>query len=289
MNNEVGDHSIPEKDWLEGGEEISLPNHAGTSSEDASWTETRKGASGVYCIMNTANGKKYIGSSKNIRARLKLHHKHLMANKHHSYHLQAAWNKYGKDAFLVSILFLCSPSECLANEQRFMDQFQAANHDFGYNIRPTAGSPLGVKLSAENRAKISARMTKWMADPEKRRIQVAILNAYTQSEEGRRARSIHAQRLHKCPLYKAKLHAPRKPLSEETKRKISERHMGRKLSPESIAKMRASLTGKKHSPESKANARRICNSPEHKAKLRAGWVRRKAAKAAKLPFTPSLF
>ena len=55
--------------------------------------------SGIYSIFNIINNKQYVGSSKNIRRRIKEHYRDLQNNKHHSQPLQNAWNKYGKYSF----------------------------------------------------------------------------------------------------------------------------------------------------------------------------------------------
>jgi hypothetical protein len=52
-------------------------------------------ASGIYQIRNKANGHRYVGSSNNIQERWHKHISDLNRNKHHSRHLQNAWNKYG--------------------------------------------------------------------------------------------------------------------------------------------------------------------------------------------------
>lgn len=58
-----------------------------------------KKCSGVYMIKNVLNNHKYIGSTKNFKQRLKQHLSDLRNNKHHSPHLQAAWNKLSKTAY----------------------------------------------------------------------------------------------------------------------------------------------------------------------------------------------
>ena len=62
--------------------------------------------SGIYCIENTKNHKKYIGQSIDIYQRWYVHKSKLNMNKHHSHHLQQAWNKYGDNCFIFYSLFL---------------------------------------------------------------------------------------------------------------------------------------------------------------------------------------
>lgn len=58
----------------------------------------------IYCIKNILNNKVYIGSSVNFNKRKNLHLHYLKNNKHHSNHLQKAWNKYGKENFVFEII-----------------------------------------------------------------------------------------------------------------------------------------------------------------------------------------
>ncbi len=50
---------------------------------------------GVYCISCEADGKQYIGLSKNIMRRLASHFSRLRSGRHSNKHLQSAWTKYG--------------------------------------------------------------------------------------------------------------------------------------------------------------------------------------------------
>lgn len=54
---------------------------------------------GVYLIFNLINGKRYVGSSKDIYNRFYEHIHNLNHQKGHNAHLQNAWNKYGEDNF----------------------------------------------------------------------------------------------------------------------------------------------------------------------------------------------
>lgn len=58
----------------------------------------------IYHIKNTKTGYRYIGCSKNLKARWKEHKRHLIEGRHHCIHLQRAWNKYGEAHFLFETL-----------------------------------------------------------------------------------------------------------------------------------------------------------------------------------------
>lgn len=75
---------------------------------------------GIYKITNKENGKCYIGSSKDITRRFSQHRGNLRNNRHHSRHLQNAWNLYGEDAFTYEILEECSADTLIAREQHYI-------------------------------------------------------------------------------------------------------------------------------------------------------------------------
>lgn len=50
-------------------------------------------SSGIYEIVNTINGKRYVGSAVSLKRRWVDHRRDLRAGKHHSRHLQNAWAK----------------------------------------------------------------------------------------------------------------------------------------------------------------------------------------------------
>ena len=109
--------------------------------------------SGIYEIVNTVNGKRYIGSANKLKLRQWQHVNSLKRNKHHSIKLQRAWNKYGEAAFKFLPILTCQPSMLLFYEQQLLDKVRPE-----YNIAPTAGSSRGIKrgpLSPEHKAKIS--------------------------------------------------------------------------------------------------------------------------------------
>lgn len=63
--------------------------------------------SGIYCIINILNNKKYIGSSRNIYSRWYKHRANLRGGYHPDSYLQNAWDKYGEENFYFIILKKC--------------------------------------------------------------------------------------------------------------------------------------------------------------------------------------
>lgn len=121
--------------------------------------------SGIYAIVNSANGKCYIGSAcRNIIKRWHVHKHDLRNGKHHSSHLQKSWNKHGEGSFLFIVLEICPPDKCVSMEQEFIDRFESFKRINGYNMTPTAGSVLGYKMTQEQREAVSKRM-KQMGKP----------------------------------------------------------------------------------------------------------------------------
>lgn len=71
---------------------------------------------GVYMILNTVNGKIYIGSSKNILQRWRNHIREPEGNIHKNMFLQTDWGELGKDSFVFRILKDCPEDKRYENE-----------------------------------------------------------------------------------------------------------------------------------------------------------------------------
>lgn len=115
--------------------------------------------SGVYQIVNTTNGKRYVGSAVRIEKRWEEHRRDLRKEKHHSVSLQRAWRKYGAPAFEFSVLEFCDKASLILVEQRHIDERAE------YNICRVAGSSLGIKHSAEVLARMKAAQAKRASMP----------------------------------------------------------------------------------------------------------------------------
>ena len=171
--------------------------------------------SGVYRILNTVNGREYIGSSSvDCMVRFRAHKYLLGARKHQSPLLQEDWIKFGPECFVWEMLECCDGDSCVSSEQLWIDRRNPQ-----YNVMMVAESGgRGWRHSAATKDKISkAKMGNTCGRFAEHR------SGWHHTEEARRKMSIA---------------------------KIGNRFMvGRSLSSATKAKIGASITGIKESKE----------------------------------------
>lgn len=106
----------------------------------------------LYQIINVDNGMFYIGSTKNIKRRLREHRNTLKNNSHHCQHLQNAWNKYGESLFsFVSFDSLAGSVEELHSiEQHLLNVYHNVGLLYNTAKRAVGGSvPSGIDNPAK--------------------------------------------------------------------------------------------------------------------------------------------
>lgn len=257
--------------------------------------------SGVYLIVNTINGKMYVGSAKRFSARWSVHRSELNGGKHDNRHLQNAWNKYGADAFTFREWEAVELDRLIEREQFWIDYFDATRR--GYNLSPVAGNTLGVKYTDEAKRRISVAKTGKPLPPfsaeHRRKIGLAnkgkVVSAATRAklrqaslaQERRTGYTLSAETRQKISdARKAKPHSGTfqvgHSVSEETRRKIGEANRGRQTwvgkqhSAESKAKMSKAKKGRKLSEETRRKMSEV-----RKGKVQSEETKRKLALARK--------
>lgn len=105
----------------------------------------------VYAIVNEANGNRYIGSSINIRRRLRGHISALRLNRHYSKSLQADFNEFGVDNFRVELLSSVEMSS------RYSKKAKLVEHQMIYEMRPEYNTQ-GVPPSKEEIEDLKKRL-----------------------------------------------------------------------------------------------------------------------------------
>ena len=186
---------------------------------------------GIYQIVDLANGKRYIGSSVHLKNRKRIHFFHLSENKHHNQYLQKAYNKYDKENFEFEILLYCSKKDLIFYEQRAINAYCFKDI---YNIREKAESNLGFKHTKESKGKIS--------------------EAVSGEKHPLYGKKIIFSEEHKENMRKS---SKGKKLSERTKEKLRQANLGKKLSEEHKRKISIAHKGKILSEETKNKIKEI--------------------------------
>lgn len=200
----------------------------------------------IYCITNIVNDKQYVGQAVIKSKRWKDHKASLSVGKHKNRYLQAAYNKYGKDAFVYTVLeILPTLLKLTEREQYWINKLNTVATN-GYNLNPMAGSAIGFKHSEETKLK-------WSKQRKGKKRSVEFSLTISKSWETRT-------------------------VSEEAKINMSKAHLGKIQTVETRAKRALSMmgnknnTGKKRSkPVSKETRKKISEAKK------VGYAKRKAA------------
>ena len=209
--------------------------------------------SGIYQILNTVNGKRYIGSAKSFKVRWAKHRGDLRLERHHSAYLQRSWKTHGPDSFSFEIIELCEVADLISREQAWIDSLLPE-----YNVSPTAANCTGVKHSDATKLKHSLARKGKKASPETVAKRVGQKRTVEQ-----RAKFSAAQKLAYEQLSPEQKQERAKRIAAVNRARLT----GRKQSPEEIAKRSAAMIGHVVSRETrqKISAANMGKAPSEKA------------------------
>jgi group I intron endonuclease len=108
--------------------------------------------SGIYCIINNINQKRYVGQACDLKQRKIRHMSDLKCGRHHNNHLQYSYNKYGEDCFDFIILETCEISLLNEREIYWMEYYNVL--DSGYNQSVGGVGCMGYRHTEEEIAKM---------------------------------------------------------------------------------------------------------------------------------------
>lgn len=236
--------------------------------------------SGIYAIVNTVNGKAYVGSSNRINRRVAAHRRRLNLSNHFNPHLQRAWNLYGEDVFEFEVLELVSVKELRRREYFWIQKMKACNSSFGYNIQPNPADYSEVseetrrKIGDANRGRVSPLRGKKHSKEHRQKNSLSH-KGKTHSEESKRKMS-ESRKGKTSPLKGRPSPLKGKPLPEEHKRKIGDANKGKVRSEEQNQRNSEARKGKPLPEEHKRNI-----SEAHKGKPLSEEHRRRISEGKK--------
>lgn len=156
---------------------------------------------GLYAIVHVPTNRAYLGSSIDIKRRLKEHMTDLRHSRHHCSYLQNAWSKYGKQQFEVRLpITVGDVFEARELEQAFLDCFM----DKLFNTKPTAVGGAYGDYSAARRPDWHMKTVMQRLTPEERK---ALYGKAKGSKRDGAAYVVGAAKRLTDPNYRSKLSA----------------------------------------------------------------------------------
>lgn len=156
-----------------------------------------RGKSGIYCIINIANQKRYVGSTKNLQQRLLKHRALLRHNKHENILLQNSWNKYKEQSFDYYILEFCSEDSLTQREQYYIDTLKPE-----LNITTLVERNILSKESREKQSNTRKKLfregllkTSWCKPIHKYSLEGVYLDSYSNCKEACIKNNLHQSTL----------------------------------------------------------------------------------------------
>lgn len=139
--------------------------------------------SGIYILYNIYTGRKYVGSSRNLKHRKVSHFSGMKNGTHENYKVQKEYDAYGIVGFRWEILEVCDVEDLIVREQYWLDSIKpelnilltADNHYcdthtevYKEGRRKQAEKMRGRKVSDETKRRMSQSHRIHWADPKNR-------------------------------------------------------------------------------------------------------------------------
>ncbi len=157
-----------------------------------------KKVSGIYCIENTVNHKKYVGQSDDVYRRMADHIRRLNKEEPGNRYLQDSWREYGEASFLMYVLTTCEVGE-LNDMEVFYISNLSSKYPKGYNLTDGGDGCSGKIIKDSTRHLLSQIQTlhnsflgKNHTDIARRKISIAgIGNKRSEGKVNRQGRKPH--------------------------------------------------------------------------------------------------
>lgn len=226
---------------------------------------------GVYMILNMVTRDCYIGSTNSLRRRRAEHTRWLRANRHHSPHLQHAWNLYGEASFTFEVLEVCPAEDRIPREQHYIDVLHPVYNSLlvAGEMPKGGGTPanreavrqhatgntyrVGKKHSPETIERLRCVMTGRSASEDTRRKMSESHKGIPVSERTRQATILRNKAREWTPEQRQALSASKKAaVTPEFRASQALKATGKTATPEARMNMSLAQTGRTHSAETKA-------------------------------------
>ncbi len=145
--------------------------------------------SGIYTITNLANGKIYVGASKNMQSRRNRHFSMLQSGTHFNEYLQKDYDSFGIENIRFEVIEECLPEYLFSMENYWCIMLDTHNPENGYNILITNPTKHG-KHSERTKEKIRKSGLKYFEEnPEAGAKHSQRLKEHYKNPDNRRANS----------------------------------------------------------------------------------------------------
>lgn len=197
--------------------------------------------SGIYCIRNIENNKRYIGRTVNLSKRKSEHFWMLNSNRHFNKYLQNAYNLH-PNYFVFEIIEECENELCNEKEIFYISKYQTMDAEFGYNLCEGGKTTTGYKFTEETKRKLSEQRKGIKPTQETIEKRKATLKKHMEDdpEFAERLKEQHRKNLLGKPSWNKGRKCP-----DWMKKYLSEKMKGRYVSEEHKNKLRELYSGEK--------------------------------------------